>query len=82
MRNYRIRLSAALYVLQCLFAFTFHGCAEHAAQESKSPASANLVECLIPGQIRQLDDKTTIPTQRQVIHVSKEECRARGGEER
>jgi hypothetical protein len=81
MRNYPMRLSAALYVLQCLFAFALYGCAEPAAQESKSGANANTVECLIPGQIRQLDDKTTFPTQRQVIHVTREECRARGGEQ-
>ena len=79
MRNYRIRSSAGLFVLWSLVAF--QSCAQSTVQEGKTGVNENMVDCLVPGQIRQLDDRTTFPTQRQVIRVTKEECRSRGGEE-
>ncbi len=79
MRNYGIRSSAGLFVLWCLVASAFQGCAP--AREGKTGVNENMVDCLVPGQIRQLDDRTTFPTQRQVIRVTREECRSRGGEE-
>jgi hypothetical protein len=81
MRNYQIRSSAGLFVLWCLVASAFQGCAQSTAREGKTGVNENMVDCLVPGQIRQLDDRTTFPTQRQVIRVTREECRSRGGEE-
>jgi hypothetical protein len=77
MRNNRIRSTAGLIAL---VAAAVAGCVQHAAQEGKSHASQNMVDCLVPGQIRQLDEKTTVPTQRQVVRITPEECRLRGGE--
>ena len=80
MRNYWTRSSAELFVFGCLAAAVFQGCAERASQEGTRRMNDNMVDCLVPGQIRQLDDKTTFPTQREVIRVTREECRSRGGE--
>lgn len=57
------------------------GCAENPTREGKSSSADNIVDCLVPGQIRQLDEKVTIATQRQMIRTTREECRNRGGEE-
>ena len=78
MRNYRIIRSAT--GLFALFLAAFAGCAQHTTQKAMSGGSENKVDCLVPGQIRQLDERTTIPTQRQVIRVTREECLSRGGE--
>jgi hypothetical protein len=64
----------------------FSGCAiallvTDCAMQKKSVADG-LVDCLVPGQIRQLDEKVVYPTQRQLIRTTREECRARGGEEK
>ena len=59
------------------------GCAtEHGGSSRMGGAADGVIDCVVPGQIRQLDEKVTIPTQRQVVPVTREECRARGGEEK
>jgi len=59
----------------------FNGCAT-GDQASKGGSSANeLVDCLVPGQIRELDENVTYTTKRQVVRTTREECRQRGGQE-
>ena len=67
------------YVLVLLAA----GCATgDRASSQRGGAPDDVIDCVVPGQIRPLDEKVTIPTQRQVVRVTREECRARGGEEK
>lgn len=52
--------------------------------EQAAPAvtgSQEMVDCLLPGQIRQLDGTVTYLTQRQLVRMTRENCRTRGGEE-
>jgi hypothetical protein len=65
----------------CVAALGIPGCATDAVPLGAG-SDAEVVECLVPGQIRQLDDKVTFPTQRQLIQTTRKECRNRGGEEK
>ena len=56
-------------------------CATDAEPLSQEADEGTRIDCLVPGQIRQLDDKVTVPTQRQLIQTTRKECRIRGGEE-
>ena len=44
------------------------------------PESYEVVDCLLPGQIRQLGTKTTYVTERRPVRTTKEDCTIRGGE--
>lgn len=44
------------------------------------PESYEVVDCLLPGQIRQLGTKTTYVTERRPARTTKEDCVIRGGE--
>lgn len=46
------------------------------------PAAANsheMVDCLLPGQIRRLDETVTYPTEQRPIRTTKADCTGRGG---
>ena len=45
-----------------------------------SPDAYEVVDCLLPGQIRQLGTKTTYVTERRPVRTTKEDCVIRGGE--
>ncbi|MDP1947340.1 MAG: caspase family protein [Nitrospirota bacterium] len=45
-----------------------------------SPDAYDVVDCLLPGQIRQLGTKTTYVTERRPVRTTKEDCVIRGGE--
>lgn len=45
-----------------------------------SPDAYAVVDCLLPGQIRQLGTKTTYVTERRPVRTTKEDCVIRGGE--
>jgi hypothetical protein len=77
MRNKWIRSSAGAAIV----VVALQACGHHGAQEGKTGTDENVVDCLVPGQIRQLDEKTTVTTQRQLVRATREECRNRGGEE-
>jgi len=42
--------------------------------------SQEMVDCLLPGQIRQLDETVTYLTERRLVRTTKTDCTARGGE--
>ena len=42
--------------------------------------SQEMVDCLLPGQIRQLDETVTYLTERRLVRTTKVDCTARGGE--
>ena len=47
------------------------------------PAATNsqeMVDCLLPGQIRQLDETVTYLTERRLVRTTKADCTGRGGE--
>src|SRR5579863_2368791 len=58
-----------------------HGSSNAAAATQGMVARADLeiVDCLLPGQVRQLGN-TTYLTQRRPIHTTTADCRIRGGE--
>lgn len=41
--------------------------------------SQEMVDCLLPGQIRRLDETVTYPTERRPVRTTKADCTARGG---
>ena len=48
-----------------------------------APAATNsqeMVDCLLPGQIRQLDETVTYLTERRLVRTTKADCTGRGGE--
>ncbi|MEO5955052.1 MAG: caspase family protein [Nitrospiraceae bacterium] len=45
-----------------------------------SPDAYDVVDCLLPGQIRQLGTKATYVTERRPVRTTKEDCVIRGGE--
>lgn len=42
--------------------------------------SQEMVDCLLPGQIRQLDETVTYLTERRLVRTTKTDCTGRGGE--
>ena len=42
--------------------------------------SQEMVDCLLPGQIRQLDDNVTYLTERRLVRTTQAACTGRGGE--
>ena len=42
--------------------------------------SQEMVDCLLPGQIRQLDETVTYLTERRLVRTTKADCTGRGGE--
>ena len=44
------------------------------------PATYEVVDCLLPGQIRQLGTQMTYVTERRSVRTTKEDCTIRGGE--
>ena len=84
MGNQTLRASAMSVVLfGCALVLLVPGCAtEDRGSSQMGGARDGVVDCVVPGQIRPLDEKVTIPTQRQVVRVTREECRVRGGEEK
>jgi hypothetical protein len=66
----------------CAMSVLITGCAVDDHFSETRSATDGLIDCLVPGQIRQLDEQVTYPTQRQMIRTTREECRARGGEEK
>ncbi|MEO8341808.1 MAG: hypothetical protein ABI604_19255, partial [Nitrospirota bacterium] len=48
-----------------------------------APAAAHsqeMVDCLLPGQIRQLDETVTYLTERRHVRTTQADCTSRGGE--
>ena len=42
--------------------------------------SQEMVDCLLPGQIRQLDETVTYLTERRLVRTTQADCKTRGGE--
>lgn len=42
--------------------------------------SQEMVDCLLPGQIRQLDETVTYLTERRLVRTTQVDCKTRGGE--
>lgn len=60
----------------CVMVSAMLGCA------SAAPTAINsqeMVDCLLPGQIRQLDETVTYLTVRRPVRTTKEDCIGRGG---
>ncbi len=73
----------------CLVVGPMLGCAsadpEAGSKEPRraAPAATNsqeMVDCLLPGQIRQLDETVTYLTERRLVRTTKADCTGRGGE--
>ena len=73
----------------CLVVGPMLGCAsadpESGSNEPRraAPAATNsqeMVDCLLPGQIRQLDETVTYLTERRLVRTTKADCTGRGGE--
>jgi len=50
--------------------------------EQAAPAATNsqeMVDCLLPGQIRQLDETATYVTKRRLVRATQADCKTRGG---
>jgi hypothetical protein len=50
---------------------------------SAAPTATNsqeMVDCLLPGQIRQIDETVTYLTERRLVRSTKADCTGRGGE--
>lgn len=47
---------------------------------SATTSSREMVDCLLPGQIRQLDESVTYLTERRLVRTTKGDCTGRGGE--
>jgi hypothetical protein len=72
----------------CIVVGAMLGCAS-ADPESGSnkpgpaaPAATNsqeMVDCLLPGQIRQLDETVTYVTERRLVRATQADCKMRGG---
>jgi hypothetical protein len=58
------------------------GCSSLTGEVSGQPSTASqeLVDCLLPGQIRQLEDQVTYVTERPRIQTNSEDCILRGGQ--
>ena len=54
------------------------GCAS--ANPESGSNKQELVDCLLPGQIRQLDETVTYLTERRLVRTTKTDCTGRGGE--
>ena len=54
------------------------GCAS--ANPESGSNKQELVDCLLPGQIRQLDETVTYLTERRLVRTTKADCTGRGGE--
>jgi hypothetical protein len=72
----------------CLLAGTILGCAsanpDLGSNEPRlaAPAATDsqaMVDCLLPGQIRQLDETVTYVTERRLVRATQEDCKTRGG---
>ena len=44
-----------------------------------APHSQEMVDCLLPGQIRQLDETVTYVTERRLVRATQADCKTRGG---
>ena len=73
----------------CVVVGTILGCAsanpEPGSNEPRRTAptatsSQEMVDCLLPGQIRQLDETVTYLTERRLVRATKADCTTRGGE--
>ena len=85
MGNHILRTSAMPVALWgAVLVLSAAGCAmdDRSSSQKMEGATDGIIDCVVPGQIRQLDEKVTYPTQRQVVRVTREECRVRGGEEK
>jgi hypothetical protein len=73
----------------CAVIGTMLGCAsadpESGSNKSGQAAPAathsqEMVDCLLPGQIRQLDETVTYLTERRLVQTTETDCTGRGGE--
>jgi len=82
-------LAIALFIVT--LAITFSACTSdpsadsppavrNAINRSGNPDAYEVVDCLLPGQIRQLGTMTTYVTERRPVRTTKEDCAIRGGE--
>lgn len=69
----------------CVMVGVMLGCAsadpESGSNELRraAPNSQEMVDCLLPGQIRQLDETVTYLTERRPVRTTKADCTGRGG---
>ena len=84
--KWRRRTSATIFLIELLF---FAGCLsgtpanQQAATQVPTAAKVDeffIVDCALPGQIRQLGSGVTYVTRRQAIKTSARDCQIRGGE--
>ena len=66
----------------CVMSSLFNACATDDGALERGSNAEELIDCLVPGQIRELDENVTYATKRQFVQLTREECRARGGEEK
>ena len=67
-------------ILGCASANPKSGSNEPRQAAPTTTHSQEMVDCLLPGQIRQLDETVTYVTERRLVRTSKVDCTTRGGE--
>ena len=67
-------------MLGCVAANQESGSNKPGQAASAATHSQEMVDCLLPGQIRQLDETVTYLTERRRIQTTKGDCTGRGGE--
>jgi hypothetical protein len=67
-------------MLGCASATPESGSSELRSAAPAATHSQEMVDCLLPGQIRQLDETVTYLTERRLVRTTKVDCTARGGE--
>ena len=66
-------------VLGCVSANPESGSSEIRRADPPATNSQQMVDCLLPGQIRQLDETVTYLTERRPVRTTQADCTTRGG---
>ncbi len=72
-----------IYFISCLVTVLFSGCASQPLNLREQSGNADaflVVDCLLPGELRQLGRLTTYITARKAIKTTASDCAVRGGE--
>ena len=67
-------------ILGCVSADPESGSNKSGQAAPAATTSQEMVDCLLPGQIRQLDETVTYLTERWLVRTTKADCTGRGGE--
>src|SRR5438874_12189950 len=78
--KHALSVAAALLLTACGPGMTAYEQSALQVAKSGRPEDFLIVDCLLPGQIRQLGQSVTYVTRRQAVKTSQRDCEIRGGE--